>query len=682
MTFSFVLLRKKSVCACFLSTLVLFVAGFGLFSCQSEDKSLSYMSAIGVADNLIRSGKAGEAIEHLKRAERYAASPAAKIGVYRRYITIGENKLAEQVLVKGLKKISENLELSAVYGQFLLRTGRVSEAVKVTEVLSGTKYGSIHSEAVLKNNFSDVADIVAFNKSYLDSDFRTVYEDIFKSTEDNRWLMNAALIYLAKGDYITAANFQVPNMHFVDSEEAYFWALVQFDSENYELCLYDLQQVKAGKFRAECVSLTSDAMMNIGESEAAAHAREEFLKDALAKNVDIPPVLAVNSAISEYNNKNYSSAYNLLLSTMEKYPEYSPAMITYSKFAWEESSPPEMTDLEKMVRETDLRTARMKAMDERPHFLVSDALARMEKCIETQKKEGRATDDDLQMERLSLFLKSKASMPLKARVSEIWKELEKNEEGVNLYPSRLVQFAVQKFLFYGMVDDARTLFMNFVSAKYLNSEEQGKIKSKKKADSEVYYDVFGGARKVSVKNIPESVMRSAFGEQIAKSVDSLEIWEVEMAAYFALLDNNHVVARKLYEYVVFKTGGVVNDLKRGVFGVISPMAATSSSANLAMIYSGLGEKKNALDLYGLASGKEKNKRLKADLLYRIAKIQFGQGDTQQAVLSLDYCLALDSQNADARLLRRTIDASTNNKLENDSFGVKKGTATTENKPVL
>ncbi|WP_191016020.1 hypothetical protein [Treponema zioleckii] len=70
------------------------------------------------------------------------------------------------------------------------------------------------------------------------------------------------------------------------------------------------------------------------------------------------------------------------------------------------------------------------------------------------------------------------------------------------------------------------------------------------------------------------------------------------------------------------------------------------------------------------------------MLYRIAKIQFGQGDTQQAVLSLDYCLALDSQNADARLLRRTIDASTNNKVENDTFSGKNGIDKADDKTVL
>ena len=135
----------------------------------------------------------------------------------------------------------------------------------------------------------------------------------------------------------------------------------------------------------------------------------------------------------------------------------------------------------------------------------------------------------------------------------------------------------------------------------------------------------------------------------------MEIWEGECAAYFALLDGNVSAARRLYEYVLFETGGLHRNSARAQITSISPLSSPVSAINLAMMYSSTGNKKDALALYGLAAGRTRESNAKADILYRTAVIQHDTGDKNGALLSLEYCLALNPTHADARLLRKMIE---------------------------
>ena len=108
------------------------------------------MSGMESIDIFIKNGDSSEAMRLLKKYEKKAYSSFARLGIYRRYMTLGEEKRAEKVLVKGLKKLPDNLELTAVYGHFLLRHGQLLKAIDITKILEGTKYGSIRSEALMK----------------------------------------------------------------------------------------------------------------------------------------------------------------------------------------------------------------------------------------------------------------------------------------------------------------------------------------------------------------------------------------------------------------------------------------------------------------------------------------------------------------------------------------------------
>ena len=78
----------------------------------------------------------------------------------------------------------------------------------------------------------------------------------------------------------------------------------------------------------------------------------------------------------------------------------------------------------------------------------------------------------------------------------------------------------------------------------------------------------------------------------------LDLSIVEFGGYFAAKHRLTVVARRIYEYCVYESGGILDN------GLVSPLVSTESCMNLADLYYSCGEKKLALDLYGSAAGRE------------------------------------------------------------------------------
>lgn len=631
--------------------LLFFGAGIFFASCSKSDDS-SFMQTMESVDIFIKNGDTSEAMRLLKKSEKSALSSFARIGIYRRYMTLGEQKRAENILAKGLKKLPDSQELAAVYGRFLLRHDRLPEAEKVTKILEGTKYGSIRSEAIMKRLLLDSEEKVYEPGSPIFSrELASAYYDTYVGTEDSRWLRNCAIIYLLRGDYVMASSLQQQSLQ--DSEDALFWGYVQYDSGNYDRAAKNLQAVKSSLLRGNAALLASDAYMMLGDEENSSRVRDEYIRDSKILDAKIPASVFVNSSLYAFKREQYRKSYENLIEALIAEPDNIPALISYGKLSWQDSKPPQMSELEKALRKTTLRTTKMREYDERPKFTIEDALYRMEETLERESKAGLPHDDDLIVERLSLYLKNNPDLNLTQKAAAIWTELEQNQMGTNLYPPHLVQFAVQKFLSYGLVDEGRELFMNFMDAKFDLNYRQ-KQKSAGKTES-VKTDIFGGEKVEKVNVIPESVARLAFGDRAADKTDSMEIWEVEFAAYFSLLDQNISAAKRLYEYVVFETGGVKRANASGRITSISPLAASSSAANLAMIYSSKGEKRKAISLYSLAAGKSRRTEDKSVLLYREAKIQFAEGDLEGARKSVAYSLSLDMSNADARLLKRQLD---------------------------
>lgn len=638
---------KRQVYA-FSAAFILF-AGFSFSSCVFRDDSKSFMSAMTGADSFIKNGQVNDALKLLKKAEKKAYSAYARLGIYRRYLQLGEIDLAEKTIEKAYKKLSDSLEIQAVYGNYLVKHGKPSAALEVTESLSGTKYGSIRAEAVLSAllNAGDSNQEAALRdeKSPLfGKETSSAYFDIYARTNDARWLRNCALIYLLRGEYAMAASLQPETLE--DSEDSLFWAFVQYDFGNYDIASRNLENVKSSLLTSSAVTLASDSYAMLDDYESAEEIRRTFLGQKKSASAVSPSIL-VNSAIWAYNNEEFARAYELLINAVSDYPDYVPGLLTYGKFAWEDSKPQDMSDLERSLRQTNLRTLRMRRYDDRPKFSLDDVLTRINERLEKEEAPGSPKDKngDLIVEQLSLLMRDE-SLPFQKKTAMIWEALEKNQLGVNLYPAHLVQFCTQKLLSFGLTEEARNLFTNFAMEKFnlYAVETAGEAKN----EVEIKTDVFGGEKTVRSALVPDDIARLAFGDRAARAADKMEIWEVEYAAYFALLDGNIPAAKRLYEYVNFETGGAKTANAGGDFISVSPLCASSSSANLAMIYSSQGDKKRALSLYTLAAGKTASTKTKSKLLYRIANIQIGLGKKQDAINSASYAVSLDPSNAEAR----------------------------------
>ncbi|MBQ0052809.1 MAG: hypothetical protein KBT11_12245, partial [Treponema sp.] len=464
------------------------------------------MKMMELSDSYIKNGEMTEAVKILKKSEKKAVTPISRMGIYKRYLVLGEEKQAEKIIQNALKKYPENLELNAVYGIYLLRKDRLDEAVKTSAILEGTKYGCVHSEAVLKKLLaakeSEISDALYSRQ------ISPVYFDIYAATDDVRWLRNCAMTYLLRGEYTRASDLQPET--FADSEDALFWSYVQYDSGNYDIAVRNLPEVKSDLLRGAAALLASDAYMMMDDSDGAETARAEYMNRAKSF-VKIGPSLSVNSALWAYNHGEFKRAYDLLLDSLIEKPDFIPGLITYGRLAWEDSLPREITALEKAVRETELRTRAMREYDERPKFTISDAIYRMDQLIESDLGNGKTANGDLIVERLSLYLKNNESLPLKSKTALIWSVLEKNQEGTNLYPAHLVQFAVQKLLSFGLFDDARNLFTNYITAKFFAEKTEEKQLMAKKIET----DIFGGEKLVRMPVIPESIAKLAFGDKAA-----------------------------------------------------------------------------------------------------------------------------------------------------------------------
>ena len=69
-----------------------------------------------------------------------------------------------------------------------------------------------------------------------------------------------------------------------------------------------------------------------------------------------------------------------------------------------------------------------------------------------------------------------------------------------------------------------------------------------------------------------------------------------------------------------------------------------------MIYSSVGNKDKALELYGRAQSRATDNYMRSDIMYRLACIYDAKKDAAAAVKSLEYSLYLNPSNGNARLL--------------------------------
>ena len=123
-------LRILAVAAIFLQAIFI--------SCSKNVTQYSVTSALDQIDALINQNQYKEAEKELGKLEKNAFGAWTSIGIFRRYSRMSLLEKAEKSIVQAIKANPENLELNAVYTNFLLKQNRIPEAVKAGKMLQGT----------------------------------------------------------------------------------------------------------------------------------------------------------------------------------------------------------------------------------------------------------------------------------------------------------------------------------------------------------------------------------------------------------------------------------------------------------------------------------------------------------------------------------------------------------------
>ena len=529
---------------------------------------------------------------------------------------LGETELSEKVLLKALKNNSSNLELNAIYSQFLITNNRFDEAVKIAEILRGTKYGSIFSEASIKKTLNSSHNIRDF---YKDKKNYNIYLDAYKSSKNPLWLRNCAIFNMTEGLYDVASSL-IPTS-FKDADDAYFWALVMYDAGDFYSAieildismqlLKDYPESKSHKMykttQVQQIALQSDAYMAISNLEKANETREIIISaiDELNSEIEssLLPLIITNSAIYAKSLNQNDKAVDLLFECVNRWPNYVPALILYSDFAYS-SNQIRNEDFEiKMLRESGISSMEMESYDNRRIVPLSDALYRIDKALENSK------DPYLSIAKLDLKYKLNPKILEKEKIADLWNLLEKNYSEEVKFENLLVQYTISYLLKTKKIDEAYMLFTKYI------------------------------------KNSFEIDDKEEFWPQVNQYINYMDVKMVEFAAWFATYFGIYEEAFRFYEYVVFESGGISYE------GMISPVVSTESCLNLADMYYSTGKKDFALDLYGKTAGREVRPELRSECFYRIASIYDSIQDKKNALRSIDYALSINPNNARAALLK-------------------------------
>ena len=600
-----------------ISLISIFLLCFSSCKMKAEQKSLT--SQFETIDALINQSQMDLAVKSLKKIEKKAHDSWSNIAVFKRYILLGEKERADLLLKKALKKNSENLELLAVYSNFLIKENRFDEAKNYAKKLCGTKYSSIYSELILKSAVNQKTQNENSSKSlfYDEQQFYQIYLDAYNSTKNPIWLKNCAVFDLTNG-YFEKASLLNPGVY-ADADDAFFWAEILYDAKKYYASLEVLEKSKKimndyqNKSRfmtseVKIAALESDIYMALSDMENSQKIRQNLIDEI--ENIHITsedeqylPVIFVNSSIWEMNCGNADACADLLFYAVNKWTDYVPALVLYADFAYN-SSLQRKEDTEILaLRNAGITSLEMEKYDKRRKIPLSDAIYRIDTALE------KKNDPYLEIVKLDLKYKTNKNLSEKEKNRDLWYLLEDIYETEKTYNYLLVQYALNYLLRTNQKADAWKVFYDYVSQKNNFSEKRN------------------------------------FWEQFIEKINEIELPVCEFAGYFAAENKLVEEAVRIYEYCVYESAGFLED------GLISPNVSTQACMNLADIYFSIGKKDKALKLYGIISGRETKNSLRSDIFYRIANIYVAQGDIKNALRLAEYSYSLYPQSVRASVLK-------------------------------
>ncbi|MCI7441141.1 MAG: hypothetical protein MSC48_07440 [Spirochaetia bacterium] len=599
-------------------------------SCSSHSEGASFTSRLDEIDSYISQNSTDMALKELKRLENKAYSSFERLGLYKRYILIGEKDKAEKILVKGLKKLPGNVELSAVYANFLLREGRLAEAFKTSLCLKNSKYSSIYSECVVRTVFfgsqngtlnldeifappknisifdekKSSEEIPQINMTEVFSDLRfvDVYSGAFNGSKDSAWIFNAASILMKHGQFDEAALLYPHEIS--GFRESLFWGSLFFDSGNYSESLdallsseklADFEQTQAQKeYKALILALEADDYYVAGDEDISESVRKKLLEMDDKKYV-VPKVF-MNSISYAREKGDKERMVGLLDQLVAQYPDYSPAMALYGEVALDDLVVPKEDEYIAELRSAGLKTVAMEKQDRIPTVKFDDAVRKIDFAMGVSgEKNLIVIKDFLMSEKGKLEGKTK-------QISDVWMLLEANATKENSYPPELVLYSLGTLTEKGYYDDAQALFESYMDSKYS-------------------------------------------GEDL-HDLGKLDLWELEYLAWFSSRNGDFHKGFEIYNFIVDRFGSrlfVLNSQGKN-------NSIFNAFINLSVLYESTDQLKNALDMLNKAVSMVNDADKKAEVLYRIGKISWNMGDTRTAIRSLKYATTLVPAHNQARLL--------------------------------
>ncbi len=578
-------------------------------SCSSGSSSGIFAEKLEVIDAFIGAEDYGGAWRLLKKNKKYVRSPRDYLSLIRRALLLDKNDFAEKYMRKGLSVFPDNQELLAVYAHFLLSLKRYEEAAKYAPKLEGGRYGSLYAELRFRTAGSEKNPPDFLSPSYIQA-----YIDSALTTGNGAYIRNAAVIYALQGDMQAAFRLHPKTMSVYDYPE--FWARVSFDSGNFVQCAEDVGFAKPSP---ELSSLASDALLHAGDERGAVLAWIDSTERFPSSN----PASWYNASRAALKSGSMGYAYLFLSSLVRRFPDYVPGLAAYGRFSV--YTPPQTKEhiFSNVLREKGIKTLSMELDDELPRVAPEEALARMNESL------ARTDDASLALEKLKLQWRVRESMPgreptagsasdARKKAADIWALLERrgNAGASAGYDPLTVRFALWNFCRYGMIDEAAELFDLWCASRYAPETDGSAPASEGKK-----------------KQVVPKERITPFKEE----------WEYDIGSYIAFKQGRYARAEEIL------TAAMNNkNIKPG----------ESARLNLALLYNGSSRRVQALALYRKILEDDRiDKKLQAEIYYKIAVIQREQKENRSAVLSLNQALALDPAHSRSRFMLKQLDSA-------------------------
>ncbi len=561
-------------------------------SCSFTMKRDSFSSTMDSVDVFISVADNSSALKVLKNTLKHANNPLHFLSIYKRYYKLGSVDLAQKTLLKGLKKFPDNEELITVYTWFLYNQNEFENAYEQAKKLSGTKYVSILSELDLKNATKKNVSV-----DFTAVEFAPVYSDAYISSKNQLWLQNAAICLASAGMYKEA----LAQASTLNVDNPIFWASVAYDARKYNAALNYLSKVKDESLSKQL--LLADSYESLGSHEIAQENRFKLINNNYE---NVPPEVYFNSVRYAISINDSKFEYDCLNQLVSMYPNYIPGLYFYKDYALKCLEYPKEDQLALALRKAGFKSLEMQNFDDIPKVSMQQVKDILEKNLYIEK------NPEIEALLFSYEIDPAVAPDLlvQEKIARLWLMLEQFDSSKG-YPSELIDFVVPFLLKNGEIVAARSIFDKNLEVRF---------------GTDSYADLI---KQMSVK-------------------------ELEMAAYFAASGISkpvdYILSLHLYEFLV-------NDKTERFFNLAETSCYKPSVnvlINLAELYAGSRQFQKAKDTYSIAIGSTKTLKDKAEVLFRLANLQYEYGDIQEAMITLDYCLSIMPSHSKGRILKNKL----------------------------